>query len=164
MLLDFWKERIRRPLRVFLFVALCGSAQGCTAIPPFGVTKVGGQLAIALAKCRSLNVVAVDIRTGGKNRIPLDSDDEVLWSARSDAPVSFTRLVVLTDLGPSWTIEGTIPNRTDRGELLIHLETSRGANPEVSFSLSGLRNGFVQTWNGTDTPISKYGDCKPKSP
>jgi hypothetical protein len=155
-------QRFRRPCRVLLLFVLCGLVQGCTAIPPFGVTKVGGRLAIVLASCRSLSVVGIDIRTGGKNRIPLDSDDDVLWSARSEKPVPLTRVVVLAELEPGWVTEGNIPKNVDKGGLLVHLETSRGANPQVSFSLSGLRNGFVQTWNETDVPMSKYTDCKPK--
>jgi hypothetical protein len=156
-------DRIRRIGRGFCLVLLCGFVSGCTPGAPFGILKVGGRIAIVPEKCRSLQVIAVDIRTAGKNGISDDSDDDVLWSARSDTPASFTPVMVLADLGPGWVIEGQLPTNVEKRSLIMYLETDPRTRPLVAFNVSALREGSVRTWNRVGVPLAKYSGCAPPS-
>lgn len=137
---------------------------GCSPERPFGLTRVGDELAIVPRNCKSLHAVKLEIRTPGPNEIADDADDELIWSANSNTPESLTPLKVMAKLGPGWTVQGKLPSILSfSGKMFLVVETQSKTRPNVAFSPDHLRPGFVSTWRNSwkksDTTLGNYSRC-----
>ena len=132
---------------------------GCTPEPPFGFTRVGDGIAIAVRHCEVLRATSLSIQTPGPNGRPDDEDDEIIWQAEPSSPMVLGRLVVLADLGPQWAVSGTLPRLQDRRSKLLVVATTSGVRSEVFFAGRLLKAGYVNTWNKSGIPLAKYSKC-----
>jgi hypothetical protein len=131
---------------VLLALGLSVLASSCTQPSPFGLTRTqSGEIVVVTRKCRPIRIKSLEFAWHGDNKVPGDSDDEVLFTASSARGVSVDRLVLDVPGLSSFSTTGTLTKvRTDDRPFYVQVRLAdRAITYVVGFRFDRLSESSV---------------------
>lgn len=115
-----------------LTLSLTVMASGCTEPSPLGLTLTkSGQVVLVTRGCRQVRIKSLEIGWYGRNQVPGDSDDELLFVASTVGGVSVDRLVLDAPVLSAFSTTGNLDRiKTDNRPLYAQV---RIANRNISY-------------------------------
>lgn len=123
-------------------------ASGCTEPSPFALTKTdSGLLAIVTRRCEPIRIEGFRFGHHGKNKIPGDSDDEIMFSASSQRRVRVTRLVLDEQGLSQLVLHGVLSDVMNEENKPLYVDVKlfdRNISYVVGFRSTSLRDSLVR--------------------